>query len=209
MIALLFGGKALWFGVPAIVGTAYFVLRLSLMLLGGIGADDVDFDSGDGDPFDLDADGGGDGDDSSGAFRVLSLQAIATFFMGFGWGALGAYRGWGAPFLLSIPVGLVTGAALTWMLAKLLRWIMGLQSSGTLQMSSALNEEGVVYVTVPGGRSGRGSVRVVVDDRMQYYHAVTDGQALVPPTRVRVTDLNPDNTITVEAANPPSLPESS
>jgi len=209
MIELVLGGKALWFGVPALVGTVYFVLRLSMMLLGGIGADDVDFDTGDGDPFDVDADGGGDGDDSSGAFKVLSLQAIATFLMGFGWGALGAYRGWGAPFLLSIPVGIVTGAALTWMLAKLLGWIMRLQSSGTLPMSSALNEEGVVYVTVPAERRGRGSVRVVVDDRMSYYHAVTDGRALAQPTRVRVTDINPDNTLTVEDANPPTLPEPS
>ena len=122
--------------------------------------------------------------------------------MGFGWGGLGVVRGWGLPALLGVPIGIVTGGAMVWFLGKLLMLIAKMQSSGTLSMASALYEEGVVYVTVPAERHGRGSVRVIVDNRMQYYPAVTDGAALETSALVRVTAVNEDNTITVERLTP-------
>ena len=190
MSQLLFGDNAIWFGVPAIVGTLFFLFRLVMMLV--LGAGHGDGLHVEGDAFDLDH------GDSSGAFKVLSVQAVAAFLMGFGWGGLGAYRGWGLPAVVSVPVGIAFGTFMMWLLAKLLRWIVRMQSSGTLPIATALQEEGTVYVTVPGRRAGRGSVRVVVDDRMQYYAAITDGQTLVPPTRVRVVEVNDDHTLTVQ-----------
>lgn len=199
MSDLLFGGHAVWFGVPAVVGTLFFLFRLIMMLV--VGAAHGDGLHMDGDAFDLDH------GDSSGAFKVLSVQAVAAFLMGFGWGGLGAYRGWGLPALLSVPVGLALGGFMMWLLGKLLAWINRMQSSGTLSIATALDEEGSVYVTVPARRSGRGSVRVVVDDRMQYYPAVTDGAALPPGTRILVVEVNLDNTLTVEPVDVPALPE--
>lgn len=198
MLDLLFGGSAALFGVPAVIGTLFFLGRLVLMLVGGV--DDVHHD------FAMDLDHPGDVDtghtDSSTAFKILSLQAISAFLMGFGWGGLGVVRGWGLPVIAGLAVGVVSGGAMTWTLGKLLTWIARMQSSGTVAMESALYEEGIVYITVPGARAGRGSVRVVVDDRMQYYPAVTDGAALLPPTPVRITGVNEDHTLTVERLTP-------
>lgn len=206
---ILFGGNAALFGVTAVVGTLFFLGRTLLMLIAG-DADlhhDLGFhvDAGhvsDGDLGDL-----GDHGDSSTAFKILSIQVVAAFLMGFGWGGLGVVRGWGLPTLAGVGVGLLTGSGMAWILGRMLRWIARLQSSGTLPMETALYEEGVVYVTIPAERRGRGVIRVVVDDRMQYYPAVTDGAALDTHTPVRVTAINDDHTLTVERVTP-ELPAS-
>jgi len=188
---LFFSGSALWFTVPALVGTLFFVARLLLMLVA---------DTGDGLDLHVDHDPGIDLDhpDSSSSFRLFSVQAISAFLMGFGWGGLGAYRGWGLPALLSVPVGIVVGGGMMWLLAKVLSWVMRLQSSGTVEMGAALFEEGTVYIAVPERRSGKGSVRLVINERLQYYHAVTDGEAIPSQAPIRVTAVNDDNTVTVE-----------
>ncbi len=194
MLDLIFGGNAALFGVPAVIGTLFFFGRLVLMLVGGV--DDAHHD------FAMDVDDAGGMDaghpDSGAAFKILSLQAIAAFLMGFGWGGLGIVRGWGLPVVAGLGVGIVTGSAMTWTLGKLLTWIARMQSSGSLAMETALYEEGVVYITIPQARGGRGSVRVVVNERMQYYPAVTDGATLDPGTPVRITAVNDDHTLTVE-----------
>jgi hypothetical protein len=184
---LLFGDRALWFTVPAVAGTVFFVFRLLAMLAFGHGDWHVD------DATSLDLDHA----DSSSAFKVLSVQAVAAFLMGFGWGGLGAYRGWGLPALASVPVGFAIGTGMMWLLGKLLRWIARLQSSGTMDTSAALHEEGIVYTAVPAPGGGRGVVRVVVDDRMRYYQAVSERDPLPSQTRVRVIGINADSSVTV------------
>jgi hypothetical protein len=199
MLDILLGGNAALFGVPALLGTLFFVGRLTLMLFAGGG--DLHQDFG----LDMDAGHAGgltDHTDSSTAFKILSLQVVAAFLMGFGWGGLGVVRGWGMPVLAGIGVGIVTGSGMAWILGKLLLWIARMQSSGTQSMETALYEEGVVYVGIPAQRHGRGVVRVVVDERMQYYPAVTDGAALDTQAPVRITAINDDHTLTVERVTP-------
>ena len=186
--------------MPALAGTFFFLMRMALSLLGGDGHNagmDVDADVGHGDF---------GHDHSSSAFKFLSIQAILAFAMGFGWGALGAYRGTGLPALVSVLIGIGFGTGMMWMLAKLLQWIGRMQSSGTINLGAALDEAGVVYATVPGGRAGRGRVRVVLYQRMRYYPAVTDGEALVTSTPVRVVEINEDNTLTVVPLAREALP---
>lgn len=206
MSDLFFAGSAFWFSVPALIGTGFFLLRTALMFVGGvddgIGADvDVDVD------LDVDVDVDFDHGDSSAAFRVLSIQAIAAFLMGFGWGGLTAVRGWGLPALIGVLVGIATGSAMVWLLAKLLAWIYSMQSSGSMPIAAALLEEATVYISIPAARQGKGSVRVVVGDRQRYYHAVTDSDAIDSRSRVLVTDINEDNSVTVERL-PSQLPPS-
>lgn len=181
MADLIFGPVTIWFGVPALVGTAFFSLRMLMMLVGG----DGDVDAGD---VEVAADAG-DGD-SSETFKVLSIQSIASFLMGFGWGGLGALRGAGWPLPLSIAFGFVAGAGMVWLLARLLRFVYGLQSSGTLPLFHALESEGTVYATIPGEQAGAGEVRLVIGERERYYRATTDGPELDRGTRIRVVAVN-------------------
>jgi hypothetical protein len=83
MMELLFGGGAALFGVTAVLGTRFFLGRVVPMLSGGLGDalhGGIDVDAGHA------AGAVTDHTDSSSAFKVLSLQAIAAFLMGFGWG---------------------------------------------------------------------------------------------------------------------------
>ena len=202
MQELFFGPVVIWFTVPAIVGTVFFSLRTLAMLVGGAETDmdiDVDFD------VDVDLDAGADVDvdagDSSHAFKVLSVQAIAAFMMGFGWGGFGALRGGGWDSTIGIVVfALACGTGMVWLLAKLLTAVYGLQSSGNVPMYHALEAEGTVSASIPANGLGRGRVRVVIENRERFYKAITEGEALPTSEKVRVVSLNDDNSVTVVKA---------
>lgn len=188
---LLFGQHAGWFAAPAIIGTAFFLLRL-LFLMTGLGhAHDMNFDVGGDihtDPIHP---------DPAQAFKALSIQTIATFLMGFGWAGLGGYRGMGMDMLPSLGVGVLGGAAMVWLLGLLLKAIYDLQSSGNITIDGTIGHEGDVYVTVPANGKGRGQVRVTISNRQRIYNAVSSGDEIKPSSRVRVTNINQDHTLTV------------
>lgn len=203
MSDLFFGSPAAWFTVPAIVGTLFFSLRLALMFVGGAdtGMDaDVDLDFDIDVDVDVDVDIDIDGGDSSAAFKVLSLQSIAAFMMGFGWGGLGALRGTGWSLTMSAAFGVAAGAGMLWLLGKMLEAIYRFQSSGNISITQALDREGTVYNGIPAHGQGKGRIRLVVDDRERFYKAITDGEALASRDRVRVLRINDDNSVTVEKA---------
>lgn len=195
MADFLFTNGAGWFAVPALIGSAVFLISVTLMLVGGhIGAghaggfDNVDFHAGD-----------PGHSDSSEAFKILSVQGVAAFLMGFGWGGLGALKGTGWPWPASAIIALACGVAMVWLLAALFNSIRALQSSGTIAIDAAAGREGEVYATVPAAGKGRGQVRVTIDDRQRIYNAVGEDGDLPTGTRVRVTRVNQDNTLTVRA----------
>ena len=202
MMELFFGPVAIWFGIPALVGTAFFTLRTTLMLVGGaMDADasgiDGGFDAAGGDT----GAGAGDVDDSTGAFKILSLQAISAFLMGFGWGGLGALRGSGWSPFVAVLVGIASGVAMMWILGWLLRFMHRLQSSGNVPTYQALEAEGSVYAQIPAAGEGKGEVRVVIGDRERYYRAITAGSAIPTGAKVRVVSVNDDdNSVTVTEA---------
>ncbi len=190
----LFDQPAVWFSVPAFVGTAVFALRLVLMLIAGDSGEgaleidaDADFDIGD----------GGEHLDPGYSFELLSVQAIAAFLMGFGWAGLGGLNGAGWGVTGSIASGVVGGVAMTWVLAMLLRWMYSLESTGNVSIQMALGVEGEVYANLPARGEGHGQVRIVVDSRQRIYNAVSDGDAIPTGSRIRVTEVNSDRTLTV------------
>jgi hypothetical protein len=176
-----FGDQAWIFSVPALLGTAVFVLKLLLAMLGADDGVDADFDTED-------------------AFSVVSTQSVAAFVMGAGWTGLGAYRGselgFGWSLVLAGVGGLVMGALAAW----LLKAVWEMQSSGNIDASDAVGKRAEVYVTVPARREGKGQVRVVINDSMVIYDAVTEGEALDRSAPVLVTRENADGTLTVARA---------
>jgi hypothetical protein len=191
MIETLFGGSAAWFGVPAILGTFYFLVRLVLMLAGMGGGGDLH--AGDGG----DVAAGGAHGDSTDALKVLSIHSFAAFLMGFGWGGLAAHHGFDVRWSIALLWGLAAGAAMVWIQGLALKALYDLQSSGTVSIESAVGAEGTVYVRIPAQGAGRGQVRVIVDGRERTYNAITEGDPIERPARVRVVHVNEDNTVTV------------
>jgi hypothetical protein len=184
----MFSGYALWFTIPALIATGAFVIKLSLLLAGA-----------DHSGIDLHSDGDVPGHDT-GAFKLLSVQAMTGFLMGFGWGGFASLKGSGFGLLPSIGIGVVCGLGMMWILAVVLRGMHELESSGNINVEDVVGREAVVDVTVPAGRGGSGRIKVVVDERQRSYAAVTEGGELARATRVRILSAEGDNTLTVAAA---------
>lgn len=185
MHEIFFADNAVWFTVPAVLGTVFFAGRLVLMMMGlshdFAGVDGADVHHG----------------DSSEAFKALSVQGIAAFFMGFGWGGLGGLKGteWG--WTGAFACALACGIAMVWLLGLLLKGVYDLQSSGNIRIDNAIGAEGSVYANIPGQGEGRGQVKVVIDDHQRIFNAISEGEALASNTNVRVVKVNADNTLTV------------
>lgn len=195
---LFFGGDAAWFSVAAFAGTAFFLLRVAMLLLG------AGHDAG----FDMHGDIGHVGGeahvdthaDSTHSFQILTIQGIAAFLMGFGWGALAGYRGMEWHPAASIGLGSATGIGMAYLLGVVMKGMADLQTSGTISIQSTLGLEGDVYLTVPGESRGSGQVRVNIDRRQRIYNAISPEDELPSGTRIRVVKVNQDNTLTVSRA---------
>ncbi len=193
MLGGLFQQEALFFTVPAVLGTTVFLIRLGLMAIGGFadGVDGVDVDA------DVDLGAEVEGGDSTHAFELLSVQSIAAFLMGFGWGGVGGLVGFDWSFPMSMLTGVAFGAGLVWLLGLLMKAMYDLQSSGNIRIQDAVGAQGRVYTNVPAKGDGRGQVRVVVNQRARIYNAVSDGDAIVTNSDVRIVRVNEDHTLTV------------
>lgn len=194
MLDALFAHDVLWFSLPAVFGTGVFLIFIFMMLTGVA----VDAHAG-GDPgggFDAvldDPQGVGiDGDDASGdSFKVLSLQSIAAFMMGFGWGGFAARQTFAHDsYALAIVTGAGIGVAMVYVLGLSLKAVRDLQSSGNISIHEAVGSEGEVYVRVPGDGGGLGRVRVVIHEHQRIYNARTEGEELPRSSRVRVVGVS-------------------
>ncbi|MDX2147112.1 MAG: hypothetical protein SFZ23_06275 [Planctomycetota bacterium] len=187
---LFFSSQTIWFGIPAILGTLFFAIRIVLMLSGLAGDHGLDVDVHTGDV----AHG-----DSTQAFQYLSIQSIIAFARGFGWAGLVGARGldWSTPS--SFLLGIGGGVAMVWLLAILMRAMVAMESSGNIRLDDMLDAEGEVYAGVPARGQGRGQVRVLCDNRQRIVNAIAFDGPLPTKTRVRVVEINQDNTVTVAA----------
>ena len=185
MLDWFFGGGAIWFGVPAILGTGLFLIQLFMGELGG----DLDVD------VDIDTSGAGD-------FRALSIQTIAAFCLGSGWMGLAAFRVLDLGLTGSVAIAIVSGVGVAWLMAWLTRQVFRLQRSGNISIGQAEGLVGDVAVTVPPANAGRGAVSVIINGNRREYDAVQAGdEAIGPRTRVKIVSTDAQqNTLTVERA---------
>ena len=195
MLQEFFEGNALLFTIPAIVGSLFFLIRLVLMIVGMDGDGDLDI----GEPdlvteVDLD---GADVGDSTDAFNMLSVQSVAGFIMGFGWGGLIGWITLDWSVTSSVLLALAGGLLMAWLLAWMFKMIYSLQESGNVTIGQTVGREGMVYATVPPADGGRGQVKLIVNQRSRIYSAISEGDEITTKTRVRVVKINDDNSVTV------------
>jgi hypothetical protein len=193
MLAELFRSPALWFTIPALLGTGIFVLKLAMLLIG------LDHH---GDSSGVDAGGHGghehhEGGDASGSFKLVSVQAAFGFIMGFGWSGLVCLESFKWTASISVLGALVGGAAFGFLVAVLLNAVKKMESSGNVNMTATVGLEAVVYATVPAKGEGRGQVRLVIGTRDRILQATSDGPAIKTGDRVRVAQAHADSSVIV------------
>lgn len=177
------------FLVCAVLGGAVFLLRTILQLI-GVGAGDA-MDAGDV------ADIEEVHTDTDSGFRILSLHGISAFLMMFGLVGLALTRQSGVGGGVSIGVAAIAASARAWVIARVFSSMSKLQSTGNLQMSKAVGQEGVVYLTI--GAGGIGKVQVEVHGRLGVFDAqVRGGKEIATGKRVRVLEVTTADMLIVE-----------
>lgn len=173
-------------GFVALLFTAVQLL-IALVGLGG----DVDVD------MDID---NPDAHHSSG-IGLFSSHTIAAFLLGFGWIG-GITRAAGLELHWVVLLAFVVGVALMFLMAFMLRSLLRLQAKGNLDYRTAIGQEGVVNVTIPGGnQDGGGQIQVMIQGRWRVAAArkITGG-ALRPGEKVRIVDTPGPASFIVESS---------
>ncbi|HYD01131.1 MAG TPA: NfeD family protein [Phycisphaerales bacterium] len=190
MLSELFQSPAVWFTLPALLGTGIFVLKLGAVLIGldhhgdSPGADGHGHDTG-------------DAVDATGSFKLVSVQAAFGFIMGFGWSGLVCLKAFDWTPSISVLGALVGGSAFGLLVAALLHATRKLETSGNVNMSAAIGHEAVVYATVPAKGGGRGQVRLVIGTRDRIVQATSEGPSIKTGDRVKVLHAHADSSIVV------------
>lgn len=170
----------------AITTSFALVLQFLLMLVG------VDGDH------DMDIDGSMDGMDGDAGLHVFSIRSVTAFFTGFGWGGVSAINaGWStfAAAFTAMGFGLVFMAGVL----GVMRALMAMQASGTLDYSNAIGRTGSVYLPIPPSMSDPGKIEVLVQGRSAIVDAFTRAdRRLENRERVKVVEVLDQTTVIVE-----------
>ena len=164
------------FLICTIIGAILFMTRFMMALFTG--------DGGDGDVDGVET----DVHDADISFKVLTVQGITAFFLVFGLTGLALSRGSHVTEIWAILGALAAGVAIMMVLAKLTAMMKTLHSSGNLNVSHAVGQKGVVYLTIPAG--GTGQVQVTIDNRMMTLDAVAeDKKTIKTEERVEIIEV--------------------
>lgn len=184
--ALRYGMDVLIYLIMALVGTAFFVIRLAIALFFG-GDGDVDGDM---------ADVGGDG-----AFNMFSILSILAFFMGAGWMGLTCRIDWDLNSMVSAAAATGFGFVLMMMASGLMAFARKLNRTVSYDTATAVGRTASVYMSIPVKGEGNGKIQVSVSGRLKTMDAASVGPRIPEFTSVKVVSVRDDGTFIVEPAD--------
>lgn len=175
----------IFYGIAIVSGV---VLVFQLFLSFFMGADDMDFGGG--------ADGVLDAHDSG--MSIFSVRGVTAFFTGFGWtGVICTEQGLG--ILPTVLISLIVGFSLMVGIYLMMRSLMKLQASGTMDYGNAVGQLGTAYVTIPPAQQAGGQVETMIQGRLVTAEALYKGtEPIRPGTKVKVVERIGSATLIVE-----------
>ena len=179
-----------------IIGGTLFIIRMILLILGGVGdfVGDVVGDIADGDAagdFDHAADLGDAG------LNLFTMHGITSFITMFGLVGLMINLSMESGELLSIIGGTLAGFFMMLIMAKMIQVLMQFQSSGNIDIHSAIGKEAEVYARILP--QGTGQVQVVINESLRMYNSISDDpEEIKTGTRVKVVEVAGTSTLKVE-----------
>ena len=180
------------FAFMAIPASLVLVVQ-TVLLIFGIG-------DGDGADADIDPDGfdiseAAAGDDGLSLFTIRGIMAM--FCVG-GWAGI-AFDGLGLPTPVTIALACVFGVGALVGIAYLMKTVLKLQSSGNIQLGSAIGKVGEVYIPIPAKGKGKGKISITVQDRFIEVDAISGGDTeFKTGEAVRVVSCNESGLVVVE-----------
>ncbi len=165
-----------------LVSNAFFVLYVVMQLLGGHDSDAPDSHH----PGDADA-----------GFTLLSIRSLLSFGMFMGYTGVVATR-LGAGLFAALVAGAGAGVLAAWLAWRLLRLLLRLQSSGTLDMQQAIGQTGEVHLRIPARLGGTGKVMLQVQGALREMDAVSESDEIPTGAPILVVALTDDGTLIVQ-----------
>lgn len=178
-------------GIPA---TLVLVVQTVLLLfgIGGGGDGGIDVD-GDGIPDTDTPDSVGDD-----GLALFSVRGIVAMFCIAGWAGI-VFVDLGLGSLEAVLLAVVCGVAALFGMAYLMKAVLKLQSSGNIELGSAVGRTGEVYIPIPPKGKGRGKINITVQDRFIEVDAVTASEdTLRTGETVRVVSTDENGLVMVE-----------
>jgi hypothetical protein len=109
-------------------------------------------------------------------YEVISLRTLSAAATFFGLAGMTS-KAFGYTSLQSFVVATIAGLAAMYAVYWLFLQVYKLQHTGTENIRNAVGAAAVVYVPIPGKRSGAGKVTFRLQNRLVEYQAVTDDDA--------------------------------
>lgn len=125
--------------------------------------------------------------DSDAGFQALTIQGVSSFLAMFGVVGYTLLHGALLGSALAVAGAVAAGVVSMWIIHRIFRGMLRLQSSGTVSLYAAVGSEGSVYLTVSkeGGR-----VQINFANRLREFEAVSaDGSTLPTGTPIRVQSV--------------------
>ena len=173
------------FLMSGFLGTAFFLILMTMMMLGDIvgGVFDSVFDT----DFTMDSDL---------SFELFSIQGLAAAVMMFGWVGMFTLEATDTE-VYAVIVGGFAAASSMYGVGMMLKGIKNLESDGTMKHEDAIGERGQVYSRIRANESGK--VQVAVDGTLRTLTARAKDKTLHISTGefIKVTDVI-GNTLIVE-----------
>jgi membrane protein implicated in regulation of membrane protease activity len=146
---------------------------------------------------DTDADTNVDLDGGDFIFAALSLRSILAFGMFLGYTGVVAMRiGWSFP--MAMVAGVLAGGTAAWMAYKLVRLLLRLQESGTMDIENAVGQTATVHLLVPAQSASPGKVMVEIQGALREMDAVSEEDAIPTGATVLVVGVSDEQYLIVQ-----------
>lgn len=176
--------KAFWY--VALFSSLLFIIQSILTFIGGLDADGIS----------ADFDGGLDSVDAP--FQLFSLRNLVNFLLGFGWTGVVFYPSISSPTLLVL-LATAIGVIFIFIFFVLIKQILKLSEDNTLRYENLIDKTGQVYLSIPGGMTGRGIVQISYKGSFHELEAMTHEVAtLKSGATVRVDSVEEEILIVVK-----------
>lgn len=164
---------------------------------GGDFSADVEMDI----PDSADISDAGDVASDFGTLRLFTLQGIVAFLTTFSWVSICFVKAQ-MQIIPALLIGILCGAGMMYLVAKLLQMSAKLAENGTFSVKSTIGETAQVYVPIPAAGEHGGKIILTMTSGFVELDAVTDAaERITAGQMVRVIDVIGD-TVVVEPANP-------
>ena len=170
-------GIEILFLLCAFLGTAFFLILMTMMLLGDIvgGVFDSAFDT----DFSMDSDL---------SFELFSIQGLAAAIMMFGYVGMFTIKATDTEVYAVVAGGLAAGVSM-YGVGLMLKGLNDLQVDGTMKHEDAIGQRGEIYSRIQAGQTGEVSVAVAGTLRTLKARCKDDDMALSTGSFVRVIDV--------------------